>query len=642
MSGNLESQLYLMGEIRSSEEDFLGYIPSLGTRVLRHSPKSKKSEEILNIFLTDLDRLGEKYTSRVKNLNGKKSHLKYSENIYEDFSGFYKFWNEKIKENASEIDPDCIISMKGILEEIRNHGIAASDYIPAILDSSYLQDGVKRNEFSGFFKRLDENGSLKKTAALVSAAAILATAGVGCFLFQKSQKEQNERIKPLIQAGLSRDGSINFDKTHPELSPYDNVSIDFARMWVNNKNIANSLLAKNNSVYQTVYGDFDNDGIINLKEMVGSLSPILDPLKPNLVVGYALTKENDLSLELASALQYTETTNILTQAEKQTTDLALNYRNIINWNKDKIEILSALYEDLPENLALNHPYWLLAASDLLPSFFYANLWYDNFSKRPLVVQHLKNILADIEKGTYFDPKDCYGITDPENILYLNRALLCNQLTAGFDFDRGLLIDTTDGKPPSIPPSVKLQLIEHNWTLQDNWRKALLENAFNENYLNGCINEINPDTLGYYTLVEAIKENGKIVDKASVYANVICGQNILPIVKGVCRDSTAAKTIFLNSIGLVAHPSEVAYKEGTGHSDIAIYITPQLEDTIRKSSDPMLKNPLIHNHLIGLEWPSITVMNYISAGENNTSYHWKSLYMGKYDYTTLSWELVAGV
>ena len=325
-------------------------------------------------------------------------------------------------------------------------------------------------------------------------------------------------------------------------------------------------------------------------------------------------------------------------------DLVGNYSGLVKWDPQKVDVLVALCEDLPENVTNKYPYWILSAADVLPYYFYymgktttldisserakdVN-WHiltrgmganNAFDERTWAVRHIRNILTDIEDGRYFDPKVTYSLTDPKEIIYIERALLVNPSLAEFYPDW-----KTVRHPNSVNDrvwgyyfsntTINVLNIRDNWYWQDYVYRPMLEDLFNGDSLNISYSELisEPGKAGSIVLSESAPEaicemvnvawqHGKTVDKATLYVGTTFHENVH--VTGCCYDWATAAVIFWQSIGLPTHRAGASYFHKVGHSDIAIYMSEQYEKALRNSTHDLLRHPLIKNHLIALAWPS---------------------------------------
>lgn len=217
----LTKQLYSLEEIRSKEEEFLDELFGHGTRILSCAPRSKEGEEKLNNFLTDLHRFMEKYKTEVENLNGKESHLAYAENIFKDCLGFSDFWSEKIKAmEADETTHSYTPLMKNTLEKIKTHGQEASDFIPAIINSCYSQDGGEKKK-----SWLRRNWKKLGGGLLIGGAIFAGALG---YLTQASHKEElptRSEYNPVIIFSINTTRSVERAENiaYSVLTQYENV-----------------------------------------------------------------------------------------------------------------------------------------------------------------------------------------------------------------------------------------------------------------------------------------------------------------------------------------------------------------------------------------------------------------------------------
>ena len=365
MLESLEPQLYSIEEIKPNEEEFLDRLLSNGTRILGHAPRSKMEEEKLSIFLTDLHRFMEKYKTQLENLNGRESYLAYSENILKDCLGFHDFWSKKIKNAEAEgLNSNYTPLMGETLEEIKTHGQNASDFIPAIVNSRYLQDGGKRSRTRRIFG-LGEKGTanLKKIAAIGTALALAGAAYY--FSVHKPQEETKERINSLIKAGLTREDALNFDKNYKTWAPYDMNEINYAKnLW--SPHVTTGQLRQNDALFikqrypelltmpNVLDGDFDGDEIINRTEIFSPYVSLLhlDPLRPNPKITRSITNQawiNDgVSAEERSVI---EKLFALYQSQPELAEIVVNS----SWFRDGISeedpyIIEAIH-DLKQKIA---------------------------------------------------------------------------------------------------------------------------------------------------------------------------------------------------------------------------------------------------------------------------------------------------
>lgn len=144
------------------------------------------------------------------------------------------------------------------------------------------------------------------------------------FAYLGPKKQRNQRIKPLIESGISRENANYFDKKIADQSyrwpwernrPYSEEEILLAKMWLKNPQTTGTLLnyyylnssdqraliwifgsiQRNisyweNAVNYTVKGDINEDGISNYSSLLGTNSDILNTIKPNPLTKYAYEK----------------------------------------------------------------------------------------------------------------------------------------------------------------------------------------------------------------------------------------------------------------------------------------------------------------------------------------------------------------
>jgi len=249
---------------------------------------------------------------------------------------------------------------------------------------------------------------------------LLLTSGVTIYyLLTVFENQRIERIKPLIDSGLSLRDAIRFDERFSEKffllplqksKPYSGDEIRFAEMWVNNSIITEILLNYyywNSSNYYclvwllgdlkrglsywddavklVVHGDANGDGIDNYDSLLGPNSDVLNTFKPNPVTIYAL--EKNLSKEVIKRLKTFETDGKMDRWEKRIIDMVASHdisEDYLNWIIEKrIEPNPAVIYAIEQNL----PRDLIKRLEPLGEDGYLAEWekniIENFSKLPL-------------------------------------------------------------------------------------------------------------------------------------------------------------------------------------------------------------------------------------------------------------------
>jgi len=236
-------------------------------------------------------------------------------------------------------------------------------------------------------------GILKALSGKLSAAVLgiilFALAITGSYLLVVGpDTQQRERIRPLVESGLSVDGSIKFDERFSDKSyrwpwqenkPYREDEIRFAEMWLNSHIIAELLLDYyycnspsyyclvwllgnlkrsvsywGNAVSLAVQGDANNDGVSNYESLLGPDAGVLNTFGPNPVTIYAL--EKNLSKEDILQLKSWEADGQMDEWEREIVDLVLGHRiseDRIEWIVKNVEpnpaTVHALERQLPDD-----------------------------------------------------------------------------------------------------------------------------------------------------------------------------------------------------------------------------------------------------------------------------------------------------
>jgi hypothetical protein len=202
----LKEELYSIEEIKPNEESFLDGLLDIGTKALSFKPESKESERFLSNFLIDLYRFAKKYKAKLQELNGKESYLTYAKDLEKDCFGFHDFWIKRVEELEEEgFNPNYINLMKKALEEIKFHGQEASDFIPEIVNSYYLE-GKKKSSLKRIFSIGEEGkASLKKILAGMGILSVIAAA-TGAVYYSKVYKPHH--------TDSDNDGISDWDEVH--------------------------------------------------------------------------------------------------------------------------------------------------------------------------------------------------------------------------------------------------------------------------------------------------------------------------------------------------------------------------------------------------------------------------------------------
>jgi hypothetical protein len=169
------------------------------------------------------------------------------------------------------------------------------------------------------------------------AVILLLTTGTMCYYFLEAGpwEQQRARVQPLLESGLSIDGSIRFDQSFSDQSfrwpwqeneAYHGDEIKFAEMWLKDNlttevllnyyyctssnynclvwlfgNLKRGVSFWDDAVKLVVHGDANNDGISNYDSLLGPNADVLDTITPDPVTIYAL--EKNLSKEVIKQLK---------------------------------------------------------------------------------------------------------------------------------------------------------------------------------------------------------------------------------------------------------------------------------------------------------------------------------------------------
>lgn len=212
--------------------------------------------------------------------------------------------------------------------------------------------------------------TLRKLSKLSALAIIIGffIAGTTVYYFLKvgPEKQQEKRIQPLIEAGLSKKKAIEFDKEFTDQGyrwpwqknkPYRGAEIKLAQMWEKNKPVVRILMNHyylassdyrvliwvfgspkrkvsywENAVRWTIEGDANGDGYNNYSSLFGPNADILETIHPNPITTYALNE--NLSKPLIKKLKPLEEDGQMSDWEKWVVDQLLIdnlSENHLNW-----------------------------------------------------------------------------------------------------------------------------------------------------------------------------------------------------------------------------------------------------------------------------------------------------------------------
>ncbi|KXA99212.1 hypothetical protein AKJ41_05785 [candidate division MSBL1 archaeon SCGC-AAA259O05] len=198
------------------------------------------------------------------------------------------------------------------------------------------------------------------------------------------RSQRDERIKPLLENGLTREEAIQFDKymadqdfrwPWEENPPYHGLEIKLARMWRRSPVTVGTLIHKyylqgakyhaliwllkypspqprfrtysywENVVNKAIYGDANGDGVSNYESILGEHAQVLHTLSPNPVAIYAL--EKGLPENLVKRLKIFESDLKMASWEKEVVDRVAE-------NKLKNARLNWILENFEANPATIH------------------------------------------------------------------------------------------------------------------------------------------------------------------------------------------------------------------------------------------------------------------------------------------------
>jgi len=214
-------------------------------------------------------------------------------------------------------------------------------------------------------------GSIAKLRRSLVLFLLILLAG-GIIYITVSNVQQAARIRPLIDAGLSLEEAIRFDKRFSDqglqwpwqkVRIYQGNEIKFAKMWINNSVITEFLLyyyycafsdyrvlvwlfgsLKRDVSFWTeaidfvVNGDINHDGISNYDSLLGPYAGILDPIMPNPTAIYAI--EKGLPNNLIKRLKSFDMDGQMSKWEKEIVDLLADgviSEDYLEWIVGKLE-----------------------------------------------------------------------------------------------------------------------------------------------------------------------------------------------------------------------------------------------------------------------------------------------------------------
>jgi hypothetical protein len=168
--------------------------------------------------------------------------------------------------------------------------------------NSVISEKLNLNAIVSLIRRLRMGHFTLKVLVVIIALAVIGSSSY--VLFERHRVE--ERIRPLVQAGMTKSDAIEFDRVHENWAPYEENEVLYAKnLWplvTHNRIQENDALSimqrypsllKENNILES---DPDNDKIKTEEELFGPDSDILNPTVPNL--GYYLAKEKGLSYSL--------------------------------------------------------------------------------------------------------------------------------------------------------------------------------------------------------------------------------------------------------------------------------------------------------------------------------------------------------
>lgn len=232
-----------------------------------------------------------------------------------------------------------------------------------------------------------------KIEIVIGLILLLFLSVSGYWILEKGpEKQRRERIKPLLDAGLTKENAARFDRHVAEQGfrwpweknePYKGPEIKLAKMWSKNP-ITVDLLIHNyylqggrqyalvwllkypspmprfrayshweNVVEMSVYGDANGDGVSNYESILGGHAGVLDTLKPNPATIYALGK--GLSENLVERFEKFDKDSKLASWERRVVDRVAEDRlsNVkLDWILDNFNTNPAtIHAFLEENLS---------------------------------------------------------------------------------------------------------------------------------------------------------------------------------------------------------------------------------------------------------------------------------------------------
>jgi len=97
---------------------------------------------------------------------------------------------------------------------------------------------------------------LRKIIVILMLVLLLLATAIGVYynfvyLPEKRKQVLEERIKPLIDAGLTREKALEFDEIHRDWAPYNETATEYARYWVDYPVVSEAVLETSGSLKHT-------------------------------------------------------------------------------------------------------------------------------------------------------------------------------------------------------------------------------------------------------------------------------------------------------------------------------------------------------------------------------------------------------
>jgi hypothetical protein len=219
MIENLESKIYSVEEEMREEEDIFNL--SLDThRKLIHQEllysKNPEEKQELSKYLMDLANFQRSQKNTLDNLDGPGSYKSYASNLEKESLDFYNYWDQYLKllKNEGSVSGGAENRIREGLEYIRDHAIEVGDFTPAMIETSYMSDGEKKESLFGRIgSGLGESGlvkNLKKIVIPIFAGAAIAASAVA--ILHKGEEHPYDFSK--TRETVFRPYHENFDYTH--------------------------------------------------------------------------------------------------------------------------------------------------------------------------------------------------------------------------------------------------------------------------------------------------------------------------------------------------------------------------------------------------------------------------------------------